>query len=811
MFEMLISQAIERNEVVIVIDPKGDNSLKSKLRYICEASCREDDFSVLDLKTLENTTRSFDLFASNPTPSAIADRLCTLMKKNSNDHDPFADYAYDAIRASVISTMTLALPVTLVNIKRNISQTSFFNALLNQLAEATVKSGDKKSALYYVRLLKGFGVSVKSQQELYNLADIDYEYYKDGSSNREIIEDVMTNLGCEMSLSKLESINTCVDELDSSETVKAGLESLNHNTDDKLSNESDGYQDSLKNNRNGNNAKFCSDCSSRADHGTDTRECEDDDPSSQGKESKLNSDSISSSDAPQFEESTQRTSKASRKGTVSKSTTRKRTTRKKALSISAKVQILANYYEYFLSNTKERFDQDIDLLLRQSCLNPDYYLKITAGIGPILNVLSNDGVENVLCASSNDLSFRELYIKNKVFYCCVPSMSSSSLTKYVGRLLLSDLSSFASNINAQEKIKNDNNADNTECSVRSTYGSAPKIVKDSDNRSCTLCDIANIHADNKLNTSDSLQRITDDYSAQCNENSSLINDSRGDCISDKAEILTDDLSENVKDRGDRGDRGGRRDCIRISNNEGAYSREDCDISRAGKLSTQDNDCTYEPYDRDKIYSDNYLNSLTANLCPSVVLKIIKEQDCLRKEKYCNDYKEHDLKPIKHNNTDYLKLPIRRRVNIFIDEASEIVNEPLLQLLNKSRSAGFAITIATQTFADLATRCGSPAAAKQLIGNCNTVISLRVGDNDTASVISSALPTTTYQSYNTVIGTNADSQTDSVKDTQNRSSSSSEDTIFPPSVMLNLPNFEYVAKLSDGRFVKGIIPYLAEVS
>lgn len=72
-----------------------------------------------------------------------------------------------------------------------------------------------------------------------------------------------------------------------------------------------------------------------------------------------------------------------------------------------------------------------------------------------------------------------------------------------------------------------------------------------------------------------------------------------------------------------------------------------------------------------------------------------------------------------------KVKQRRKVSIFIDEASEVVNEALLQLLNKARGADFSITIATQTFSDLAKRCGSKDAAMQLIGNCNTMYALRV--------------------------------------------------------------------------------------
>ena len=41
----------------------------------------------------------------------------------------------------------------------------------------------------------------------------------------------------------------------------------------------------------------------------------------------------------------------------------------------------------------------------------------------------------------------------------------------------------------------------------------------------------------------------------------------------------------------------------------------------------------------------------------------------------------------------------RPVNIFVDEAAEVINDPCIQLLNKGRGAKFRLFIATQTFAE----------------------------------------------------------------------------------------------------------------
>lgn len=777
LFELLISQAIERNEVVIVIDPKGDLALKHKMARICEASLRSKDFSVLDLKTLENTTRPFDLFASNPSPSAIADRLCTLMKNKANDHDPFADYAYDAIRASIIATTDLNQPITLLNIKRNIRQECFFEALLLSLVRATLKSQDKKSAIYLLRVLKGLGHATILHERLYELAGI----YDKEKLNSEGTNDQMTQLlsefGCNSSLAELMKVST------GSEVLQASFADGESKNCSKKCDEKDNEAITANDKLQQKDGSSVQDKEQKAE----SVSCENSSDGNSKCAAKKVTRRTSKMDASKVTDNQEPSTISAKKSTKS---TSKKPAKPKALSISAKVQILSQYYRYFLENTSMRFDQNIDLLLRQSCLNPEYYLKITAGIGPILNVLSNDGIEDVICASGNNLTFREIYIKNKVMYCSIPSMSNSSLTKYVGRLLLADLCSFASNINAQEKSKkNDLNADDTGNS---------KLSFNEPNDEITV---------NHKEMQDQFKHRVNYHKSEYGESSESAESQRQP---DKSLRIEQKIEQNTEDMSDKAEYN------QSNTREDHKNIEDATIKSEDILgnNSSDNkdyaDPFFEEYEKSNVYSDNYLSSLTKNLCPSVVQKILKEQDDRRKRIACDSYKKHDLEPKRHVKTDYLKLPVRRRVNIFIDEASEIVNEPMLQLLNKSRSAGFAITVATQTFADLATRCGSAEAAKQLIGNCNNLISLRVGDDDTAAILSSSLPSTTYQGYNTSIGTNSDSSSLNIKDTTTRSTSSTEDSIFPPSVMLCMPNFEYVAKLSDGRFVKGVFPYLAEV-
>lgn len=149
------------------------------------------------------------------------------------------------------------------------------------------------------------------------------------------------------------------------------------------------------------------------------------------------------------------------------------------------------------------------------------------------------------------------------------------------------------------------------------------------------------------------------------------------------------------------------------------------------------------------------------------------------------------------------------VNIFVDEAAETVNDQLVQLLNKGRGAGMNLFVATQTIADFEARMGSPAKAKQVLGNTNHTIALRITDPDTQKFISEKIPPT-YFKY--VMRT----QGNSTKDDPHMHSLNvgerlmdEEGELFPSQLLGALPNLEFLAILAGGQVMKGKIPVLTE--
>ena len=157
---------------------------------------------------------------------------------------------------------------------------------------------------------------------------------------------------------------------------------------------------------------------------------------------------------------------------------------------------------------------------------------------------------------------------------------------------------------------------------------------------------------------------------------------------------------------------------------------------------------------------------------------------------------------------YNFLPDPPKVNIFIDEAAEVVNDPAVQLLNKSRGAGFRVFIATQTLADLEVRTGTEAGARQVLGNTNNWIILRSIDGETQKYISEALPQVATRTLDLGYrsGATADAPTE-FTGTYTESLKEAEQELLPAALLGLLPNLHYFCRLADGTTWKGRLPIL----
>lgn len=151
----------------------------------------------------------------------------------------------------------------------------------------------------------------------------------------------------------------------------------------------------------------------------------------------------------------------------------------------------------------------------------------------------------------------------------------------------------------------------------------------------------------------------------------------------------------------------------------------------------------------------------------------------------------------------------KRVNIFVDEAAETVNDQLVQLLNKGRGAGMALYVATQTIADFEARMGSPAKARQILGNTNHLIALRITDPDTQTFVADKIPPTYFQYVMRTQGATSGSDPHMHSGNVGERLMDVEGQLFPPQLLGSLPNLEFIALLGGGRLVKGKIPVLTK--
>ncbi|WP_090412440.1 conjugative transfer system coupling protein TraD [Nitrosomonas halophila] len=147
------------------------------------------------------------------------------------------------------------------------------------------------------------------------------------------------------------------------------------------------------------------------------------------------------------------------------------------------------------------------------------------------------------------------------------------------------------------------------------------------------------------------------------------------------------------------------------------------------------------------------------------------------------------------------------VNLFIDEAAEVINQPTIQLMNKGGGARFRVTIATQTFADFASRLGDENKARQVLANTNNKIALRVLDSETQQYIADGIPKIKARTMSVMYDHGINAEMNDNNAGYREQSREEEADLIPPALLSELPPLHYFARLSGGRTIKGRIPIL----
>lgn len=150
----------------------------------------------------------------------------------------------------------------------------------------------------------------------------------------------------------------------------------------------------------------------------------------------------------------------------------------------------------------------------------------------------------------------------------------------------------------------------------------------------------------------------------------------------------------------------------------------------------------------------------------------------------------------------------RPVNLFVDEAAEVINDPCIALLNKGRGALFRLFVASQTIADFSARLGSEDKATQVLANLNNVIALRLVEPKTAEFVTAALPKTRVKYVMRTQGQNSHGDEPILHGgNQGERLMEEEIDLVPYQLLSMLPDLEYFGRVSGGRVIKGRIPIL----
>jgi len=149
-----------------------------------------------------------------------------------------------------------------------------------------------------------------------------------------------------------------------------------------------------------------------------------------------------------------------------------------------------------------------------------------------------------------------------------------------------------------------------------------------------------------------------------------------------------------------------------------------------------------------------------------------------------------------------------KIEILVDEGSNIVNQSFVQVLNKGRGANYICWLFAQTLQDFVVKLGNLASAKMLLGNCNNMIALRTKDGDTQEYITEEFGDTLIESIGSNIAIGDSEDMTSFGDGRlGKSMSEKIEKKIPKDLIGRLPNFNYIGNIAGGRLVQGKLPII----
>ena len=145
-----------------------------------------------------------------------------------------------------------------------------------------------------------------------------------------------------------------------------------------------------------------------------------------------------------------------------------------------------------------------------------------------------------------------------------------------------------------------------------------------------------------------------------------------------------------------------------------------------------------------------------------------------------------------------------RTYVVIDEASEVLNAQVTQILNKGGGADFRCFVASQSIADYDVRYGTRPKAMQAMASLNNLICFRIKDPEAAQLASEMFGVTEGRQIETSMSTGAESMTNATefRTQTSRSLSSTEIPLVSAQLLTRLPPLHFFAFIAARNIVKG---------
>ena len=151
---------------------------------------------------------------------------------------------------------------------------------------------------------------------------------------------------------------------------------------------------------------------------------------------------------------------------------------------------------------------------------------------------------------------------------------------------------------------------------------------------------------------------------------------------------------------------------------------------------------------------------------------------------------------------------RPAISLHADEFNEVVGDQFIPMLNKARGAGFCVTAYSQTDSDIEAGIGDRPKAGQIKGNFNSIVMLRVQNEETARILTDELPKvrvyTKIAESRTTDNNDPDSPVDFVSQNADRLSETDVEMLLPAD-LVKLPKGQAFALIEGGKLYKLRLP------